>query len=103
MNDALFDGWDADILVHDIKLAVLWNGPWHYRKITKKHSLKQVQTRDAIKLVEIAKAGWTAYVIVDRVGKFSEARVRHEFESIVRLSQGWSNSGSTGSYPVALG
>ncbi|MCK9293269.1 hypothetical protein M0P25_04300 [archaeon] len=25
-NKQIFNGWDADIIIHDIKYAVLWNG-----------------------------------------------------------------------------
>ena len=51
----MFNGWDADIVIEDIKTAVLWNGIWHYKKITKKHSVAQVQNRDKIKIDEIKK------------------------------------------------
>jgi len=66
-NDAIFNGWDADILIHDIKVAVLWNGPWHYKKMPhKNHSLLQVQNRDNIKINEILKLGWTPILFEDR-------------------------------------
>ena len=52
-NENIFNGWDADIILTKEKVAVLWNGIWHYKKITKKHSLIQVQNRDIIKLKEI--------------------------------------------------
>ena len=35
-NEAIFNGWDADVIIEDIKLAVLWNGKWHYEKDNKK-------------------------------------------------------------------
>jgi hypothetical protein len=66
-NDSIFNGWDADILIHDNKIAVLWNGPWHYKQLNiKNHSLKQVQNRDRIKQQEIEAAGWTCVVFEDR-------------------------------------
>ena len=66
-NEALFNGWDADILLHDYKIAILWNGPWHYREMNiGNHSLKQVQNRDAIKIKEILKRGWIPLVFEDR-------------------------------------
>lgn len=49
----MFNGWDADIIIPNIKVAVLWNGKWHYEQIKKGHSVKQVQNRDKIKLKEI--------------------------------------------------
>lgn len=42
-NVLIFNSWDADIVIHDIKYAILWNGPWHYRKIKSNHSVEQVQ------------------------------------------------------------
>ncbi len=77
-NKAIFNGWDADVIVEDLKIAVLWNGKWHYEKITKKHSVKQVQNRDRIKLKEIKEAGYVPYVIKD-MGKFNEEFVESEF------------------------
>lgn len=32
-NDPIFDGWDADILLHDHKIAICWNGDWHYKNM----------------------------------------------------------------------
>jgi len=32
-NEALVNGWDADIIIDDTKTAILWNGPWHYQKM----------------------------------------------------------------------
>jgi hypothetical protein len=39
-NKPIFNGWDADIIIHDIKYAILWNGAWHYKKLNKKHSVE---------------------------------------------------------------
>lgn len=67
-NDtSIANGWDADILIHDIKTAILWNGPWHYKEMGfSNHSLKQVQNRDKIKIEEFIKAGWSVLVFEDR-------------------------------------
>lgn len=66
-NDPIFNGWDADILIHDTKTAILWNGPWHYKEMSGlKHSLKQVQNRDRIKKNEIESAGWVCMIFEDR-------------------------------------
>jgi hypothetical protein len=45
-NKQIFNGWDADIILTNEKIAILWNGKWHYEKITKKHSVEQVQNRE---------------------------------------------------------
>jgi len=34
-NEQIFNGWDADIILPNEKIAILWNGKWHYEKITK--------------------------------------------------------------------
>ena len=78
----MFNGWDADIILVDFKLAILWNGPWHYKKVTKSHSLAQVQTRDLIKLNEIQKCGFTPYIIED-MSKASSDKVLKEFNLLL--------------------
>jgi hypothetical protein len=66
-NHIIDSGWDADIVLPDQKIAILWNGPWHYRdmKMTN-HSLPQVQTRDRIKTKLFESLGWTVLVYEDR-------------------------------------
>lgn len=79
INENLFNGWDADIILPDLKIAILWNGKWHYEKITKKHSVKQVQNRDKIKIKEIIIFGYEPYVIKD-LGKYSKKFVKEQFK-----------------------
>lgn len=91
-NEQIFNGWDADILIYDIKFAILWNGKWHYEKITKTHSVKQVQNRDTIKVKEIINKGWTPYIIKD-VGKYNISLVLDEFNKLLKYTtEQWSNS-----------
>lgn len=80
-NAVMFNGWDADIVLANEKIAILWNGKWHYEKITKKHSVEQVQNRDKKKIEEITKAGYTPYVIKD-MGKHNKEFVEKEFEKL---------------------
>jgi len=77
-NKAIFNGWDADVIIHDLKIAILWNGKWHYEKCNSKHSVKQVQNRDQIKIKEIIKCGYTPYIIKD-MGKFNLNKVQTEW------------------------
>lgn len=77
-NENIFNGWDADIILHNEKIAIMWNGVWHYKKIKKSHSLEQVQNRDKIKIEEIKKCGYSPYVIKD-MGKFNPKFVEIEF------------------------
>ena len=81
VNENMFNGWDADIILTDEKIAILWNGKWHYEKITEKHSVEQVQNRDKIKIKEIKKMGYIPYIIKD-MGRFKKEFVEQEFEKL---------------------
>ncbi len=81
-NKQIFNGWDADIIIHDLKVAILWNGKWHYQKIKKDHSVKQVQNRDKIKQEEIIKFGYKCYIIKD-MGKYNRKFVEKEFQKFL--------------------
>lgn len=82
-NESIFNGWDADIIIEDIKFAVLWNGPQHYKQITKSHSVKQTQNRDKIKVKEIEECGWTPYIIKD-MGKANKDFVKEKFDEFLK-------------------
>ena len=77
-NEPFFDGWDADIIIHEQKIAVLWNGAWHYKQISKTQQLTQVQARDRVKTAIINKYGYTPYVIKD-MGKYDKRFVEEQF------------------------
>lgn len=81
LNEQIFNGWDADIILDDYKLAILWNGNWHHKKLSKNHSLKQVQNRDKIKIKEIINYGYEPYIIND-YGKYNKEFVEKEFEKL---------------------
>jgi IS30 family transposase len=80
-NEPMFNGWDADVIIVDHKIAILWNGKWHYEKITKDHSLKQVENRDRIKIKEIKACGYYPYIIKD-MGKENKEFVIEEFKKL---------------------
>lgn len=82
-NVRMFNGWDADIILPQYKLAILWNGPWHYRKITKQHSVEQVQNRDKLKIIEIRNCGYTEYIIKD-TDKYNINKVEKEFNLLLQ-------------------
>ena len=77
-NAVMFNGWDADIIIPSLKVAILWNGPWHYIEISKTQKLKQVQNRDKIKLREIINCGYRPYIVEDV--KREKDKVEKEFE-----------------------
>lgn len=65
-NVPIANGWDADILLYDYKIAILWNGPWHYREMGfGNHSLNQVVNRDCIKIQEFETIGWKCLIYQD--------------------------------------
>lgn len=66
-NYNVIDGWDCDIALLDYKIAILWNGPWHYREMEfGNHSLVQVQNRDKIKTKLFSEMGWMVITYEDR-------------------------------------
>jgi hypothetical protein len=83
-NEPYFDGWDADVIIHDHKIAILWNGAWHYKQISKTQQLTQVQARDRVKTAIINKYGYTPYIIKD-MGKYDKQFVEEQFEIFLLL------------------
>lgn len=79
-NKPMFNGWDADIIIPELKLTIHWNGPWHYRKITFKHSVLQVQNREFLKLNEIKKLGYNYIIVKDCDNGMTPA---HAFKTII--------------------
>lgn len=89
-NEQMFNGWDADVIIPSLKVAILWNGAWHYKEIGKNHSLKQTQNRDSIKIKEISKFGYTPYIIKD-MGRYSKKFVEEQFiifQNWIEISSG---------------
>lgn len=82
-NQTIFNGWDADIILPDLKIAILYNGAWHYIQISKKVSLKQIQNRDKIKIEEIKKCGYTPYIIKD-LGSFNKKFIEDQFNIFLK-------------------
>lgn len=80
-NEVIFNGWDADIIIKKYKIAILWNGKWHYEKITKSHSITQVENRDRIKIKEIESCGYLPYIIKD-MGRENRNFVEEEFKKL---------------------
>lgn len=82
-NERMFNGWDADVIIPSLKIAVLWNGAWHYKQISKQSSLLQIQNRDRLKFEAIISTGYKPYVIKD-MGKFSQKFVHEQFELFMK-------------------
>lgn len=73
-NTPVAKKWDSDIVLNDHKICIFWNGPWHYREMNCfKHSLKQVKSRDNIKIKLFTSLGWDVLVFEDRTYTPKEA------------------------------
>lgn len=77
-NEPIFDGWDADIILPDFKIAIFYNGIWHYKQVRADHKLEQVQSRDKIKKDVVEKHGYSVYIVVD-MGSKKKKFVEEEF------------------------
>lgn len=84
-NERLFNGWDADVVIEDIKYAIMWNGIWHYKKITNSHSLEKTNERDKLKIKEIENCGYKPYIIKD-MGKYNPRFVENEFQKFINIA-----------------
>lgn len=57
--------WDADIIITNLKIAVLYNGIFHYKKVYKDQKLERMIAKDKLKQKIIINNGYTYYVIKD--------------------------------------
>lgn len=78
-NKVIFNGWDADVILPDYKLAILWNGVWHYKPIKYNQTLEQILNREEKRLEAIKNCGYNVYIIKD-MGKANEEFVFEEFQ-----------------------
>lgn len=66
-NSPLIDKWDSDIFLPKYNLAIMWNGPWHYKQMNlSNHDLVKVQNRDKLKIKLFASVNITTLVFEDR-------------------------------------
>lgn len=81
-NACIFNGWDADIIIHDIKCAISYNGAFHYKKLFPNQKLEQTQNRDKIKDKEIKSFGYSHYIVKD-MKNFSSRFVHNEYNKFM--------------------
>lgn len=86
-NEKMFDGLDADIVIPSLKVAVMWNGAWHYKKLFEAHDLESIQERDKRKQLSIKAAGYSCYIIKDMGGHDPEF-VKKEFDKFMKKFNG---------------
>lgn len=89
-NKPLFNGWDADIIFNNLKLAILWNGQWHYKKCRKSHSLEQTIARDKLKEKNIIESGYKLLIIKD-MGKENKEFVKNKFNEFKEIINDYNN------------
>ncbi len=77
-NKRLFNGWDADIIIPSLKVAIHWNGVWHYKSILGQELLDKVQLKDSLRYKAIEEYGYKNYIIQD-MGKMNPIKVDEEF------------------------
>jgi len=82
-NERIFNGSDADIIIPSIKLAIHWNGKWHYQNVFNNEKGQKifdtVKKKDVIRYSEVEKCGYRNYIIKD-MGIFNEQKVLSELK-----------------------
>lgn len=77
-NEPLFEGFDADIVLPNLKIAIHWNGVWHYKPIRKGMDIEKIRLRDILKDKIIREHGYTPYTIKD-LGSHDKKFVEEQF------------------------
>jgi hypothetical protein len=83
-NVQMFEGWDADIILPQFKIAVEWNGKWHYDKIKYGRDIDAVTKKDAVKKQAIIDCGYYPYIIKD-MGSAKKSFVEEQFKIFVKF------------------
>lgn len=84
LNKNIFNNWDSDVIFIKHKLAILWNGNWHYKKCRKNHSLEQTKIRDKLKIDNILKCNYNILIIKD-LGKENKDFVNIKFKELIDI------------------
>ena len=81
-NIPMFNGYDTDVLIVSKKIAIEWNGIWHYKKIHENHNLLRIQAKDKYKEKIIPSFGYELYVIKD-MKSYNEKFVKKQFDKFI--------------------
>jgi MYM-type Zinc finger with FCS sequence motif len=85
-NKRMFDGYDADIIIPSKKIAIHWNGIWHYQKVITESLLHKIQKKDELRYASIARCGYINYIIKD-LGVMNKEKVDHEYINFINYIQ----------------
>lgn len=78
-NKRMFGEYDADIIIEEQRIAIHWNGPFHYLPIFGEQHLKLICERDELRYRAIEQCGYVNYIIDDRDNKgFSKEKCEQE-------------------------
>lgn len=99
-NKRMFGEYDADIILEDLKIAIHWNGPFHFLPIFGSEHLNHIQTRDELRYSSIVLCGYTNYIINDQDNKgFSKLKCEEELQKLLL----WINNGTPGENRTLIG
>lgn len=83
-NPRMFNGFDADVVIQTRKIAIEWNGLWHYKKVRKDHKFEQTKARDKLKSKYIRSKGYHLIKIKD-IRSFRKNTAKVAFEKILDI------------------
>lgn len=83
-NKKMFKGFDADIILPDYKIAVHWNGAWHWKPIAGEKLLSKIKHRDDLRYKAIEECGYINYVIIDHKLGTPEFAANIHFRKLMR-------------------
>ena len=73
---------EADVLLRDQKIAIHWNGAWHYKLIRGSSTLRLIQKRDTERYAIFEAAGYLNYIIRDD-GGYDSDKVNTELKNFL--------------------
>ena len=79
----MLNGYEADIAIPEINLAIEWNGIVHYKPIYGNKKLSKIQQRDKEKLKIAEDKGIELIIVPDLVS--TEKYVKEAFQNIKRI------------------
>lgn len=63
------DNFECDVFIPSLKIAIHWNGDWHYNVVITEELLRKIETKDKLKYLYLEKKGIENYIIKDIVSE----------------------------------
>ncbi len=83
-NKKMFNGFDADIILPEYKIAIHWNGAWHWKPIAGVNLLNKIKYRDELRYKAIEECGYINYIIIDHKLGTPEFAADIHFRKLIR-------------------